>query len=456
MGERSRDFDLSRGVDRWQPLRRLAWLALGLLIAFGCGMLFPEHLSVFAQRLLLDELDYPTRTKISTVEINERSVLPSVNAAAPLPVQIAEEAEVRFRISCSRHAPAAGTLVLTEQSGGATREITLARDRGNKASQKAREDIFTARLPALLGSLQYTIRLGDARIRPGTIRMNPLPQVDVDLEMQPPAYAAAGPNVPQAPHATTITAPAGSRIEVLAVSTRGKRLDEVTLHLHGTGQTKRSPLRPSDDSATRWRFAPSADHPLARLRQSFRFHVEATDTDGLQPSHVPRGEIRLAADSPPRVALASIHQMVLPTATPRVTCRVLDNYGIDKIRMQMRIERGAMGAQNLPVKAATPDIHWIEFDQLDYPLRGESLPFTDRRRLKLAPFELRKGDRIELRLEARDDRGEETGASVLSAPLYWEVSDRAGVLQAILEADRRTDRDLEEMIERQLGLGDRP
>ena len=44
----------------------------------------------------------------------------------------------------------------------------------------------------------------------------------------------------------------------------------------------------------------------------------------------------------------------------------------------------------------------------------------------------------------------------MSKPLYLEISDEAGVLAAILEADHRTEKELTEMIDRQLGLGDAP
>ena len=55
-------------------------------------------------------------------------------------------------------------------------------------------------------------------------------------------------------------------------------------------------------------------------------------------------------------------------------------------------------------------------------------------------------------LHATDYRGSKTGETVLSKPLYLSVSDEAGVLAAILEADRQTEKDLDEMIERQIGL----
>jgi hypothetical protein len=77
----------------------------------------------------------------------------------------------------------------------------------------------------------------------------------------------------------------------------------------------------------------------------------------------------------------------------------------------------------------------------------------------LAGLKLAKGDRVKLTLEATDYRGENeqvrpAGTVQASEPLVLEISDESGVLAAITEADPRSEEQLNEIIKRQLGIGD--
>ena len=67
-----------------------------------------------------------------------------------------------------------------------------------------------------------------------------------------------------------------------------------------------------------------------------------------------------------------------------------------------------------------------------------------------------KGDRLKLTLEAVDYRGDAPGESYLSDPLVLEISDEAGVLAAISEADQRSEQRLTDIIKEQLGIGESP
>ena len=84
--------------------------------------------------------------------------------------------------------------------------------------------------------------------------------------------------------------------------------------------------------------------------------------------------------------------------------------------------------------------------------------------MPLAGLKLAKGDRVKLTLEATDYRGENeqgepagrmpVGTVQASEPLVLEISDESGVLAAITEADPRSEEQLNEIIKRQLGIGD--
>ena len=57
-------------------------------------------------------------------------------------------------------------------------------------------------------------------------------------------------------------------------------------------------------------------------------------------------------------------------------------------------------------------------------------------------------------IEAFDYRGENPGKSTLSDAVVLDISDEAGVLAAIAEADENSEKRLSEVIEEQLGIGD--
>jgi hypothetical protein len=55
-----------------------------------------------------------------------------------------------------------------------------------------------------------------------------------------------------------------------------------------------------------------------------------------------------------------------------------------------------------------------------------------------------------------DHRGEAPGVSYQGDPLILEISDEAGVLAAITEADERSEQRLTDIIKEQLGIGGKP
>lgn len=99
------------------------------------------------------------------------------------------------------------------------------------------------------------------------------------------------------------------------------------------------------------------------------------------------------------------------------------------------------------------------------PVLSGRLPVDDRYVFDLAalqierggqtqPANLVKGDRLKLTLEAVDYRGDLPGESYQSDPLILEISDEAGVLAAISEADEKSEQRLTDIIKQQLGIGE--
>ena len=98
----------------------------------------------------------------------------------------------------------------------------------------------------------------------------------------------------------------------------------------------------------------------------------------------------------------------------------------------------------------------IPVTQAKQVIQGAELPWNGKRTIDLAPLKLAKGDQLSIVLEVTDYRGDRPGATFGSEPAILEISDEAGVLSAVLEADQRAEERLSEIIKRQLGIGEAP
>ena len=58
-------------------------------------------------------------------------------------------------------------------------------------------------------------------------------------------------------------------------------------------------------------------------------------------------------------------------------------------------------------------------------------------------------------LEAIDYRGE-PGVSAESEPILLDITDESGILAAVSEGDRRSQEQIDDLIRRQLGIGEAP
>ena len=87
---------------------------------------------------------------------------------------------------------------------------------------------------------------------------------------------------------------------------------------------------------------------------------------------------------------------------------------------------------------------------------GDQLPHQARYPLSLLAWKLQPGDRLKLTLEVADERGAAPSRTYRSEPVVLEVTDEAGLLAAIAEADEESEKKLDEVIQQQLGIGDKP
>jgi hypothetical protein len=178
-----------------------------------------------------------------------------------------------------------------------------------------------------------------------------------------------------------------------------------------------------------------------------------------------------------------VHKVVLPDAKPVVQFRVLDDHAVATATLRLRVQRGEAStrareraANNNATDSTTPDASkpssgdaeassedesngdetTISVTRAGQVIRGAELPWNGKKAVDLTPLKLAKGDQLSIVLEVTDYRGERPGVTFGSEPAILEISDEAGVLSAVLEADQRAEERLSEIIKRQLGIGEAP
>jgi hypothetical protein len=334
--------------------------------------------------------------------------------------------------------------------------------------------------------LTYKVFVGDARTDSAVIEMTPLPLVELRLTAIPPKYARSVVEKLDA-SSRQFAILEGSSVELEIECTNRKRLQSAWLNVQEKDTARHLNLVPTDQNRLLWSLARETS-PLKNVRGELRYEIQVLDEDGLSLQVPIRGTIRVRPDRPPSGIAEVIHKVVLPSAEPVVAYRASDDYGIARVALVVEVERGGApkpaspmlvrgddGAASSdatdsppttpppPATAITPEIHHYEIlrtgQATGEPARSASV--TGNYALSLSPLKLMKGDRLKLTLEVTDYRGENDtaqplGVADLSDPLVLEISDEAGVLAAISQADPHSEERLTEMIKRQLGIGESP
>ncbi|NLF72772.1 MAG: hypothetical protein GX575_27365 [Candidatus Anammoximicrobium sp.] len=323
--------------------------------------------------------------------------------------------------------------------------------------------VYAGRLPRLVSPVTYQIHVGDGWTDSADVAMIPLPVVESQLTPVPPAYAKVANERPAEPAARQISVLEGSEVKLAVECINRKKLRSAWLTVLTPTSPRRYDLTAQDDGRLRWSLA-AADSPFSRVTEPLRFEIQVTDEDDLHLETPIRGSVRIKPDRPPVCAAAVVHKVVLPTAQPKIEYRVNDDYGVAQVLLHVAVERERRTSE------ATGDDANLETQTLSLlpdaqPVLSGRLPVDGRYVLDLAalrierggqlqPANLAKGDRLKLTLEAVDYRGELPGESYQGDPLVLEISDEAGVLAAISEADEKSEQRLTEIIKQQLGIGE--
>ncbi|MCP3917498.1 MAG: hypothetical protein GY711_18290, partial [bacterium] len=395
-------------------MRSLAAATAVVLLAGAIYLLASDHVRAFANRFLLGDATFPTRTQI-------RLVSPGDRAAYGQPVA--------FRVKVGGERPKGGKVRLVGETSGEVAIVDLAPDAHD-------ESIFAGHLRRALEDCTYVVEVGDARLGPLPLTVIPLPKVDVAMQIEAPAYAA-GRFAEAAAGQPQTAALAGSR--VTPIVTADKPLRSATMRINGETFSMRR-----DGS----RFTLETENPLlARVSNTLRYEVEVEDEDGLSLERPVSGVLRVRDDRPPRITARTATRQVLPGASPAIEYSATDDFGLARVVLQRTVLRRDPSAQSSLSLRESSQAHF-RGAKGDYPLqvdRGVSVSLSD--------LTLGIGDRVICTLQAVDYRGPSEGQAAQSEPLVFEVTDRDTLIKGLAEADAKIDRDLESIIRAESGLG---
>lgn len=425
VAEFSQTLDVFRGFS-WEGLPRRAGVAGGLIVLAGIVVLqSPAHAAAFWNRFWLGTERYPTRTQIVELSINGAPI--SVFHADVLRVAIPQDNPFRIEVTVAGDQPAT---VEADVRGLQSRDRT--QWQFTTVDDTAVQ--FAFQVPRLVESIRFHVRAGDAISDPVEVAIVPLPVVDVVWSARPPAYAA-GLQQELTAGARQFAALQGSQL-ALRVSGVNKQLQAAILKIG----TKSIPLvKSTNPGGDVWQLP--AESPLQELREAVTYELDVVDVDQLRPQPALSGEIRLQPDRPPRVAAAVISRRLLPAAAPKVTYGATDDFGLRAVRWELEIVRTDGSRQS-----ATGDIWRRKSPTSERTLRGETT-------IPLSSYGLTKGDEVRVTLLAEDERGDYPTGTGRSDTLVFDITDRNGILESLLEFDQQSARQLDEIIERELGIG---
>ena len=350
-------------------------------------------------------------------------------------VRIPYGEQIRVSVKCGGVIPASGYANLSGVHNDASNRVDLP-----AISPTAAE--FTGEISHVADSFRIRFQFGDATSDPAEVVIVPLPLVDISWDVTPPKYALSAMKPGDADHGSRQLAVLEGSVAKLEPDMFQQRLEvghnvDRNGSVDCTGQIDRS--APAGGSGI-WTLP--AGTPFDSIRQALKYEIQATDEDGLSMEVPISGQVRLKADRLPRIVASAVTRQVLPTATPKLDYAAGDDFGVAKIMAVIQISRedGTSARHELVSRV---------FEDKDQPqtiIRGQ-IP------VPLSPYELQKGDEVKVTLEVTDWRGDIPGQKGLGEPITFNVTDLNGVLVQTGDEDKKTAKQLDEILRRELGIG---
>ncbi|HJT36723.1 MAG TPA: hypothetical protein VJ783_32170 [Pirellulales bacterium] len=381
----------------------LVWAASLLMAAAAWIVLMvylPAHTAAFAHRCLFADAHYPTHTRIETIEI-DRAAVPKNSTTKAISGQPLE-----LNVRCWGRLPETGK-VIVRSADGTSVCLELQRDTRGAGD-------YAARIPRLYAPVVCQVNLGDAWPERFELQTVERPQVELAVVVKPPDYAPADAAAAQPqPGMAQWTVLEGSQV-ALELRSQNKPLEKVVLELDGEQYdfTRESAGR------RHWRLSPPP--PLRDVRRHVKFALAVSDVDGIAPAEPMAGVIRVEPDRPPTVHLSARSTVVLPTARPMLEYDATDDVAIARLRIDRELKRGAQSTRLEPI---------------DLEVAKKSMAIHGSQACDLGELALTSGDELRIALTATDDRGRADGQTAVSEPLVFRVTDQAGLLASLSQAE---------------------
>ena len=416
----------------YQPLpKRAVVLGATLLLVAGSVIAFPGHASAFWNRFLLGGAHYPTKTAIESILISGQAVPVFADGSVPQ-VRIPYGEPIRVEVKCGGDVPASGSASLSGLNNDSTNRIDL-------VAVSGQTNLFQGEMAHLTDSFKVRFQFGDALSDPAEVVIVPLPLVDIAWEVTPPAYAATAIKPGEFDGGSRqFSVLEGSKAKLKLVCSN-KPLKSARLK---TGESTFNLVAVSDASqrAEVWSLPPGT--PFESIREGLKYEIQVIDRDELSLETPMSGQIRLKADRVPRIVASAVTRQVLPTAQPKLDFAAGDDFGVARIVAVINLSRedGRTSRHEVVAKVIP------ETDQPMTIVRGQ-VP------IPLSSYELTKGDEVKIVLEVTDWRGDVAGQKGFGEPNVFSVTDLNGIFAQTGEEDKKSAKQLDEILRRELGIG---
>ena len=406
----SEKLDYLAGFSRPELWKSFAVALISLTLVVIPAITSPSHFQTFLNRLLLQDARYPTTTEILDVRITGNSVVHG------RPVQFV------VTVDLTKVVPTTGTLEITNKSGSVSVLDLL---RGEKAGE------YIVTLDRAIEDFAAVAYLGDDRSNPQHISVLQVPHPVVHMNVITPPYAADA-------FDNQRTGSRNRRVlqgsDVIPYVESDKPLKSATLTI---GEENYSLI----DEGGKWKM-PTQNHPLMNIQSTTRYQVDVVDKDGISPTRRITGILQVRPDQKPRIVAATVINLVLSNAAPRIKFRAVDDFGLGQVAASITIIRSGVNEV---------DERKIILHRFTPPLKT----VADTVAIELEDFNLKIGDAVQVTLTTTDYRGSLDGVVAEAEVIELMVTSRAEFLAAMREVDSQTDEKLDRIIKAQLGIGDR-
>ena len=452
--------EMSKGLDVFEGYsaddlgkRVAAFLVSGLLVGF-LAVTYPGYTSAFLDRLLFGAELYPTNTTIEKIAIGgldeegKPDRMDDINVRTGKIVDSGDNPRgpfgkpLHFQIECKQKQGDLPEKIKVEFDGTLEADLTL--------NDEDKDGVYVGELARLTEGLDFRIRAGDGVTHWFEIELIALPKVDVELASTDPDYARKKNTDADKFNNCTMLGGKGRNCETGNLQIEVKEGSRVDVALRSDKDLKQPEIeilkkrykfvRRSEGDAKIWDLTVT-DTPLAVVQKRLNYRISAEDTDGLHPEPTIEGIVQIESDKPPRVRASMVSRYVLPTAKPMIDIKVVDDYGFSKAKILVEVSR-----QKEEAEQEDPVVITLSEEQ------KASTSFKHRLACDLTPYELVKGDVVRLFVEVTDDRGDLQGESSKSEALSMQVTDLPGFLKSINELDERSVRQIDAIIEKELGI----